>query len=122
MLCKKKGIPGCKWKSHSSEDCFFNISNQAYTRERLRISLGNRADDVKKYQKTEKNWKRELKSLKKLKKVLHRIAKNSGSRREINNTKKIKNKAYKKHSYYIIDNSSSDLDSDLSLSSDSELE
>ena len=47
------------------------------------------------------------------------MAKKSGSRREIDNIKK---KAFKKRSYSIRNISSSDLDSDISISGDSEWE
>ena len=59
-------------------------------------SLGNRADSVKYYKKSEHTWKKELKALKNQNKMLFIIAKKSGSRRELKNIKKIKAKAYKK--------------------------
>ena len=66
----------------------------------------SRTDAVKQYNKSEKKWKKDLKYLKKKNKMLYSIAKKSGSRCEIKNTKKIRSTASKKSS-----NSSSD-DSD----------
>ena len=61
-----------------------------------------------------------LKALKKQNNMLFSIAKQSGLNREIKNTKKIKSKASKKHSYSISDISSSDYDASLSSDIDSD--
>ena len=60
-------MPDCKWKFCSSDNCFGKRSGQASIKDGLGGGLGNRDDAVKHYQKTEKKWKRELKSLKKKK-------------------------------------------------------
>ena len=61
------------------------------------------------------NWKKELKSIKKQNKILYSTAKKYGFPREINNIKKVREKASKKGS-----NSSSDYsDSNSSLASES---
>ena len=43
-----------KWKSHIFENYFGKISDQQPVKEGLRVTLGNRANSVKLYQKTEK--------------------------------------------------------------------
>ena len=68
--------------------------------------IGSRTHAVQQHKKSEKKCKKELKALNKQNKMLYSIAKKSGSRCEIKNTKKIKSTADKKSS-----NSSSD-DSD----------
>ena len=70
--------------------------------------MGSRTDAVKQYKKSEKKWKKELKSIKKQKNMLYSISKKSGSRREINNIKKIRAKYSKKTCEYSIDDSDSD--------------
>ena len=85
-------------------------------------ALGNRADVIKHYNKSKHKWNKELKTLNNKNKMIYRITKNSGSRREINHNKKIKEKAPKKRSYSSSDSPSSDLDYDSSLSSDSDRE
>ena len=65
-----------------------------------------------------KKWKKDLKALKNHNKMLYRIAKKSGPRREIKNIKKIRAEASKK----TIVSSSEYLDSDYSLSRDSSWE
>ena len=55
--------------------------------------LGDRADTVKHYKKSEQKWKKELKSLKNQNKMLFRIAEKSGSHHEMKNIKKIRTKA-----------------------------
>ena len=70
------------------------------------------------HNKSEKKWKKELKALNKQNKMLYSIAKKFGSRREIKNIKKIREKAYKMTSV----SSSEDWDSDYSLGIDSSLD
>ena len=99
MLCKKTVIPKKKYKSYSSKNCFGKISDQELVKDGLVGSLGNRADAVKYYHKTEKKWKQELKSLKNQKKIIFIMANKSVSRREIKKIKKIKTNSYRKRSY-----------------------
>ena len=51
--------------------------------------LGNRSTSVNQYYKSEKNWKRDMKSLKKQNKIIFRMTKWSGSRHELNKIKNI---------------------------------
>ena len=78
-----------------------------------------RAEDVKQYKKSEINCKKELKSLKKQNKMLLSISKNSGSRRELKKIKKIRAKASNNCYNSISDSSGEELNSDSSLSRDS---
>ena len=66
--------------------------------------------DFNNYQKTEKKRKRDTEALKKYYKMLFSMAKRSVSLSELNNIKKIKAKASKKHCYFRRDSSSSDSD------------
>ena len=45
--------------------------------------MGNRAEAVKQYKKSENHWEKELKDLKKQNRILYSIAKKSSSRREL---------------------------------------
>ena len=92
--------------------------DQSSVKDSLEGTLGNRAASVKRYYKYYNIWKLGLKYLKKQIKIIFRMAKLSGSRREINTIKNIKTKASKKHYSYSNNISKSDLDS--SISSDSE--
>ena len=76
--------------------------------------IGSRNHDVQQHKKSGKKWKKELKSFKYQNKMLYSIAKKSGSRRGIQNIKKIR-KEYSKETY----SSSEDWDSDSSLASNS---
>ena len=82
-------------------------------------STGIRADTVKQYKKSENKWRKELKTLKEKNKMLYNIAKKSGSRLEINNIKKIREKDSNKCCHSISGSSSDDSDSDLLLARDS---
>ena len=77
--------------------------------------MGSMTNAVQQYKKSERKRKKELKALEKQKNVLYSIAKKSGSRRDINNIKKIREKYYKKTSV----SSSDDLDPDSSIASNS---
>ena len=97
MLYNEAGIPKHKYKLHSSETFFGWRSDQESIKEGLWGSLCNRATDVKHYQKYEKERKRDLKYLRKQNNILFSMSKRSGSRCELNKTKKICAKAYKKY-------------------------
>ena len=63
-------------------------------------NLGNKAVAVNQYQKSENKWTGELEYIKKQNKMLFRMSKRSGSRRELKKIKKIKkirSKASKTH-------------------------
>ena len=80
----------------------------------------SRAEAVKQYKKSKIKLKKELKDIKKLKNVLFSIAKKSGSRRDIKKIKKIDAKSSRKRCNSSSNSSSDELDSNSSLSSDSE--
>ena len=103
-------MPERKYKYHISGNLFGKRSNQAYFRDELVGTLCNSYDVVKHYQKTEKNWKRELKYLKKQKKMLYIMENNYGARSDLKKINKLNNKASKKRSYSIRDRSVSDSD------------
>ena len=117
-LCKKAGMPEKNYISHSFENCFGKRSNQMSIKEKLGGALGNRSDAVKQYTKSEQNLNIELKALKEQNKMLYNIAKKSGWHCELKRIKRSGPRLPRKHSYSIIDSSSSGLDSDSSLSSD----
>ena len=75
--------------------------------------MGSRTNTVQQYNKSENKWRKEMKALKNQNNMLYSIAKKSGSRREINKTKNIREKSSQKNSIY----SSDDSDSDSSLAS-----
>ena len=104
---------------HSFKNHFGESSDHAYIKDVLGGSLGNRADTVNHYHKTEEKWKRGLKCLKKNNKMLFSMSKHSGSRRGLKKINKIKAKSSRKSSYSISYRSRSDSYS--YLSSDSEL-
>ena len=56
ILCKKVVILDCECKYHIYDNCFGKRSNQASVKDVLGLSLGNRADAVNNYQKTEIKW------------------------------------------------------------------
>ena len=122
LICKKSGMHEQNYMSYSSDNCFGKIYNQNTIKEGLLEALVNKADSVKHYKKFEHKWKRELKSLKNQNKIIFIIVNNSVSRRELNKIKNIRAKASKKGSYYISNISISDLDSESSLSRDSDWE
>ena len=107
-------MPEIKYKSYSSEFVFGKRSDQESVKEGLGRSLGNRASDVKKYQKSENKWKRGLKVLKKKKNMFFTMANSPGSRRELKKMNNIRAKASKKYNYSSSDSSSSDSDSHIS--------
>ena len=88
MPYKKAGMHERKYKSHTSENIFGHGSDQESIKEGLGGSLGNRNSAVKQFHKSEKKWKRELKSLKKQKKMLYIMENIYRTHREM---KKIKN-------------------------------
>ena len=67
---------------------------------------------MKYYKKSKSKWKKERKALKKQNKILFIIAKNSSSRRELNNIKKIRAKASKNRCDPSRDSSGDNLESD----------
>ena len=68
---------------HDSQDYFGKSSEQNSIKYVLRGPVGSRYKSVKKYKKSKYKWKKDLKSLRKKNKILYRIAKKSGSRREL---------------------------------------
>ena len=60
MLCKKSVIHEQNYMSHSSENCFGKSSDQKYIKEGLEGALGNRDDAFKRYNKSEKQWNKQL--------------------------------------------------------------
>ena len=72
---------------------------------------------VNQYQTSEKEWRRETKAPKKQNKMLLRISKLLGSRRELKKVNKIRTTASKRHGSSKSDSSSSDSDSPLSSDS-----
>ena len=92
-----------KWKYHRSENFFGDRSKQTSVKEELGGPIGNRTDAVSHYHKTEKKWKRNVKSLRKINRMLFSMANKSGSRHYIKN---IKAKSSNEHSYSIINSSS----------------
>ena len=117
-LCKKEGINERKWKMHTSINCFGNSSNQGSFNEGLVEKLGNRADDINQYQKSENNYRREMKALNKQNKIHFSMSKHSGSCCNFKNIKKICAKVSKKHGYSSSNITNSEYNS--SLYSDSE--
>ena len=61
----KSGMHECKYRLHSSENCFVHQYYHESTKEGLVGSLGNRSTNLKEYQKSQNNWKRDMKSSKK---------------------------------------------------------
>ena len=108
--------------SHSSENCFGKRSNQNSINKGLGGYIGNRADAINHYKKSEKKRNKELIALKKQNKSIFIIANNSVSYRELKNTKNIKSKASKNRCYYICDSSSSEFYYYSYLSSDNDIE
>ena len=114
VLCKKEGTNEQKYTSHSAEDCT-GVRTKLPIKYGIGVPMGNRTNDVQQYKKSENKRKKYLKALNKQNKMLYSIAKKSGLLRDIKNIKNIKSRASKKTR----ESSSDDLDSDLSLSSDS---
>ena len=75
------------------------ISYQNSIKDGLGVPLGNRANFVNHYQKTEKKWRREMKTLKKQKNMLFTMADKSVSCHEIKKINKMNFKVSKKLSY-----------------------
>ena len=80
---KKSGIPEWKWKSHSSNNWFFERSYHASVKNVLGGALGKKAEFVKQYQKSEKNRKKDSEGLNKQNKMLFSMTKRLGSPREL---------------------------------------
>ena len=114
MLYKKVGIPERKYASHSAKD-FTGVRTKRSIKDVMKGPIGSRTNYVQQYKKSEKKWKKDLKYLQKQNKMLYRISKKSGLRREIKKIKKIREKASKKTSI----SSSEDWDSESSLARDS---
>ena len=112
--------PEQNYMLHISGKLFGKRSNQQSIKEGTVRGLYNRADPVKHYKKSEHKWKKELKVLNKKNKMLYSIYKKSSLCREPKKIKNIKAKASKKRSYSSRNSSSSVLDSDSSLSNDSD--
>ena len=119
VICKEAGMPERNYTLHSSEDCFRNQSNQKSIRYGLGVPMGSRYGSVKQQKRSESKWKKELKALKKQNTIIYSIAQKSGAHREIKNINKIMSKATKKHRGDSINYSGDKLDSNYSLSSDS---
>ena len=95
---------------------FRKHTNQKTIKDGRGEPMGIRDEAVKQYKKSKSKRKKYLKALKKQKKILFRIANNSGSRRELKNTKNIREKSSKKRCNYSSDSSSDKLDSNSSPS------
>ena len=108
-------MPERKYKLHSSEKQFGRRSDQESIKEVLGGSLGNRENNIKKFQKSEKKFNRKLKSLKNQYKMLYSMSKCSRTRHKLKKTKKIRSKASKKHEFSSSSISGSDCDSSLSI-------
>ena len=113
-------MPEQKYILYNFENCFGKRSDKQFVKKGLGGYLGNRADAIKHYKKSEHKWRKELKALKKQNEMLYRISNNSGSRHKLKRIKNIKAKACRKRSYYRSNSSSSDSDFDSSLYSDSD--
>ena len=87
------------------ENCFGKNSDQQSIKDVLGGELGHRDNVVKQYKTSKQKRKKELKDIRKQNKMFYSISKKSGSRRELKNIKKIKDKASKNHSYSIRDSS-----------------
>ena len=85
-------MPERNYMSHSSEDRTGMHTNRTI-KYGMGVSVEIRSDTAKQYNKYENKQRKYLKALKKQNKIIYRISKKSGSRREI---KKIKAKASKK--------------------------
>ena len=114
VLCKKSGVTDFKYASHSSEDCT-GMRTKRPIKDGMGGPIGSRSYAVQQHNKSENKRKKYLKALSKKNKMLYIIAKKYGSRREIKNIKKTREKSCKKTSV----SSSEDWDSNYSLASDS---
>ena len=103
-----------KYKLHSSKNCFGKRSNKEAVKKVLVGSLGKISTAVNHYHKSEKKYKRVLKSTTKQNKMLFSMAKYLGLHRDLNNIRKICARISKKHDYSMKDLSISDSDSSLS--------
>ena len=83
-------------------------------------SLGNRDDTINYYKKYEHKCNKDMRYLKKQNKMLYNISKKSGLRHELKKIKNIRAKDSKKRRYSSSDSSSSGLDYDSYVSSDSD--
>ena len=72
-------MPEQKYMPYISEDCAGIFTNRTI-KDGIGGSVVSRADTVKQYKKSEKIWKKYLKSLRNQNKMLYTIAKKSGSR------------------------------------------
>ena len=95
--------------SHSTKYCT-GVRTKRSIKYGMGGPIGSRTHAVQQHNKSENKWKKDLKALKKQNKMINNIAKKSGSRREIQNIKKIR-KEHSKETY----SSSEDWDSDSSL-------
>ena len=91
VLYKKSGMPEQKYMSRCEEDCT-GIGTNQNIKGRMGESVGSRDNTVKQFKNSENKWKKQMKPLKKQNNMLYRITKNSGSRHEINNIKKVQEK------------------------------
>ena len=94
VLCKKVGVPDRKYMSHITEDCA-DVRTKRSDKDGMGEYIGSRNHSVQQHKKSENKWKKELKALKKQNKMLYSIAKKSGSRREIQKIKKMKEESSK---------------------------
>ena len=82
-------------------------------------SVGSRADTVKQYKKFENKCNKDLKDLNKKKRMLYRISKKPGSRRQIKNINKIREISSNKSRHYSSNSFGNYSNSDSLLSSNS---
>ena len=87
-------MPERKYMSHSTKDCNGVRTNRSI-KDGMGGPIGSRTHVVQQHKKSEKKWKKELKSLKKQNNMLYSIAKKLGSRREIQKIKKMRKEASK---------------------------
>ena len=113
-------MPEQKYILYNFENCFGKRSDKQFVKKGLGGYLGNRADAIKHYKKSEHKW-RKLKDLKKQNKMIIRFANKYVSQREWNKIKRIRAKNSKKRRYSIRDSSIIDSDYDSSLYIDSHL-
>ena len=104
---------------HNPGEYFSKRSDQKYIKYGLIGPMGSRSEDANQYKKSLNKWKEELKALSKQNKMLYSISKKSGSRCELKNIKKIKDKFSKKHYNSGSNYSTNEYYSESSLSIDS---
>ena len=106
VLCNKAGMIERKYMLHSSKD-FTGMCTNRTIKDGIIVYLGGGTDTVKQYRNSENKWKKDLKALKNQNKMIHSIAKKSGSRCEIKKINNISAKASNKGNKSFSDDSDS---------------